>query len=84
MQLVPFKAKCTKPAVHHVSGPAVKSPWIFLVKRNVSKAVTVLIARPSERITNVCPTHCAPVITMDSRMTLGLKLNQLTAMNGEV
>lgn len=72
MRFAPLPVKCTKSAVLRVSGRVVKSLWTFLVKKNVSRGATVPRAWPSQRITNVCPIHSVPVITMDARTALEL------------
>ena len=69
---VTFLDRYIKYADLRVSGHAVKSPWASLVSRNAPKAATVLLARRSEMVTNVCPTHNVRVIETGTRMILEL------------
>ena len=80
---VPSPDSRTKYVVLHVSRHAEKSPWTSLVRKNALRVVTVPSAGRSEMITNVCPSHGAPVTVTDAPMILGLWLNPLTALNGE-
>ena len=72
MQFVPSPAKCTKSAVLRVGGRVMKSPWIFLAKKNVLRDVTVQRGWRSQRMTDVFLIRNVVVPSMDNLINLEL------------